>query len=150
MATWFCFETTSCSTPGGRSGQIWRFRPEGDGGELTLVAESGAEREMEEPDNVTTKPNSRGGILVCEDGSEGTDNYLRGVTPDGEIFPFARNLVNVDAHRLDAEDYKPGELRGFAEFAGAAYSPDGRWLFVSIQVPGITYATTGPWERGVL
>ncbi len=25
------------------------------------------------------------------------------------------------------------------------YSPDGNWMFVNIQVPGITFAITGPW-----
>jgi uncharacterized protein len=130
-------------------GQIWRYRPTGDDtGELTLVAESTGEGEMEEPDNVTVSP--RGGIIACEDGTEGTDNFLRGVTPDGEIFPFARNTIEVDGHQLDAEDFDRGELRGFSEFAGASYSPDGKWLFVSVQVPGVTYAITGPWEQGLL
>jgi secreted PhoX family phosphatase len=36
------------------------------------------------------------------------------------------------------------------EFAGACYSPDGRWLFCNIQTPGITFAITGPWGRGPL
>jgi hypothetical protein len=34
-----------------------------------------------------------------------------------------------------------------SEFAGATY---GRWLFVNIQSPGITFAITGPWGRGAL
>ena len=29
-------------------------------------------------------------------------------------------------------------------------SPDGAWLFVNLQTPGITLAITGPWERGIL
>jgi len=57
------------------------------------------------------------------------DNYLRGLTPDGAIYDFARN-----AH----EDS--------AEFCGACFSPDGGTLFVNVQVPGFTYAITGPWE----
>ena len=36
------------------------------------------------------------------------------------------------------------------EWAGACYSPDGRWLFVNIQTPGITFAITGPWNLGPL
>ena len=34
---------------------------------------------------------------------------------------------------------------GYSEFAGPTFSPDGQWLFVNIQVPGITCAITGPW-----
>lgn len=32
------------------------------------------------------------------------------------------------------------------EFAGATFY--GKWLFVNIQSPGITFAITGPWNRG--
>ena len=31
-----------------------------------------------------------------------------------------------------------------------AISPDGNWLFVNIQTPGVSFAITGPWERGML
>lgn len=31
------------------------------------------------------------------------------------------------------------------EFAGATFSPDGRWLVVNAQTPGITFAITGDW-----
>ena len=47
-----------------------------------------------------------------------------------------------------------GERNGIAgdftssEFAGATFSPDGRWLFVNVQTPGITFAITGPWQEG--
>ena len=80
---------------------------------------------------------------ACEDGD--TDNFVRGLTLDGAIFPFARNNVVLR-----------GEKNGFAgdfrarEFAGATYSPDGRWLFVNAQTPGITFAVTGPWADGGL
>jgi hypothetical protein len=42
-----------------------------------------------------------------------------------------------------------GDFRG-QEFAGATYSPDGRWVFVNVQTPGITFAITGPWRNGAL
>ncbi|HVQ86655.1 MAG TPA: alkaline phosphatase PhoX, partial [Actinomycetes bacterium] len=35
---------------------------------------------------------------------------------------------------------------GFSEFAGPTFSPDGQWLFVNIQVPGITCAISGDWS----
>jgi secreted PhoX family phosphatase len=34
--------------------------------------------------------------------------------------------------------------------AGSTFSPDGETLFVNIQTSGITFAITGPWERGEL
>ncbi len=119
-------------------GQIWQYRPLDRGrGELKLIAESDSAELLDGPDNMTAR--SGGAILVCEDGDgiADADNYLRGVTPDGEVFPFARNLVSSVAK---------GEEH--AEFAGATFAPDGSWLFVSIQHPGTTFAITGPWERG--
>ncbi|MEU0083725.1 alkaline phosphatase PhoX [Streptomyces sp. NPDC006274] len=35
----------------------------------------------------------------------------------------------------------------YGEFAGVVFSPDGRTLYVSIQTPGVMFATTGPWKR---
>lgn len=32
-----------------------------------------------------------------------------------------------------------------SEWAGAVFSPDGKWLFVNIQTPGVTFGITGPW-----
>lgn len=117
-------------------GQIWQFRPlDDERGELKLIAESRSQDELDGPDNLTMA--SGGALLVCEDGQTSGDNYLRGVTTEGQVFSFARNLVLSD---------QPDEEH--SEFAGATFSPDGRWLFVSIQHPGTTYAITGPWVRG--
>ncbi|HEX7120942.1 MAG TPA: alkaline phosphatase PhoX [Gemmatimonadaceae bacterium] len=126
------------ATNGGdaRLGQVWRYRPREN--TLVLVYESTNRAVLDQPDNITVSP--RGGIVICEDAS-GTC-HLRGLSPQGEIFPFARNLLNDQ------------------EFAGATFSPDGRVLFVNIQgitMPdgdptrfGRTFAIWGPWERGAL
>lgn len=37
-----------------------------------------------------------------------------------------------------------------SETAGVVFSPDGQWLFLNIQSPGITVAITGPWHQGAL
>ena len=37
-----------------------------------------------------------------------------------------------------------GDYRG-AEWAGACFSDDGRWLFANIYSPGFSVAITGPW-----
>jgi secreted PhoX family phosphatase len=118
--------------PGGDPGlgQVWQYTPRGrSGGLLTLLVESRDPEVMEAPDNIAVSP--RGGLLACEDG-DGTQ-YLRGVTRDGRVFDFATH-----------------NLEGSNEFAGANWSPDGSWLFVNVQDPGVTYGITGPWEEGAL
>lgn len=125
------------ATDGGdaRKGQVWNYDPLEE--TITLFFESPGADVLDGPDNLCTS--ARGGLIICEDGADG--NYLRGLTPDGRIFDFARNLVNK------------------REFAGATFSPDGRTLFVNIQgdlTPGgpgnrgMTLAIWGPWEEGVL
>ena len=120
------------STSGGdkRLGQVWQYTPQDkDKGKLKLIFESPEEAVLDMPDNLCVSPN--GGLLVCEDGHN--EQYLRGLTRDGRIFDFAKNI-----------------LRGYEgkEFAGATFSPDGQTLFVNIQTPGLTLAIWGPWERG--
>jgi secreted PhoX family phosphatase len=67
------------------------------------------------------------------------------LTIDGNIFKFAQNNVMLAGQRNGIT----GDFRG-SEFAGATYSPDGRWLSFNIQSPGITFACTGPWRNGAL
>lgn len=118
-------------------GQVWQYIPRGEsGGQLVLLVESRDPAVMEAPDNITVSP--RGGLLACEDGDGA--QYLRGITQDGRVFDFATHDVPYSASRATDR----------AEFAGANWSPDGNWLFVNIQDPGMTYAITGPWERGAL
>ena len=80
---------------------------------------------------------------LCEDG-QGED-HVRGLTTSGEIFPFATNNVVLGGERNGLE----GDFRD-SEFAGATFSPDGRWLFFNVQTPGISFAVTGPWEAGLI
>jgi secreted PhoX family phosphatase len=131
------------SSSGGNAGQgqIWEYEPCSE--TLSLVFESPAAEVLNAPDNICASP--RGGFILCEDGS-GTE-FLHGLTVDGNIFKFAQNIVDLRA---------PNSSHGFSndyrgsEFAGATYSPDGRWLFVNVQSPGITFAITGPWRNGAL
>jgi len=121
-------------TFGNGYGQTWAY--DTATGLLTLLFQSPGPDVLDLPDNLTVTPNE--GLLLCEDGD--VDNYLRGLTSDGEIFDFALNTV------AGAED---------DEFAGPTFSPDGHTLFVNIQLSsglgaGITFAIWGPWARGPL
>jgi hypothetical protein len=62
----------------------------------------------------------------------------------GALTVFSENLKAVDLHDVDPAIYPAGSLIN-SEFAGATFSPDGKWLFVNLQIPGATYAITGPW-----
>jgi uncharacterized protein len=129
------------ATDGGnaRMGQVWEVDPRRD--RLRLVFESPGAPVLNMPDNLTLSP--RGGLVLCEDGT--ATPCVHGLTRDGRIFRFARNNVKINTPRN-------GLTGDFSqrEFAGATYSPDGRWLFFNAQTPGITFAVTGPWADGGL
>jgi secreted PhoX family phosphatase len=128
------------STSGGTGqGQIWEYDPRAE--RIALLFQSPGAAVLNAPDNITVSP--RGGLVLCEDGSG--EEFMHGLTVNGEIFPFAKNNVILNGERNGFV----GSFTG-AEFAGACYSPDGEWLFANIQSPGITFAITGPWETGAL
>jgi secreted PhoX family phosphatase len=137
------------STDGGRAreGQVFEYDPRGE--TLTLIYDSPAARDADNPDNMTVTP--RGGLLLCEDNAGGASfadgERLVGLTLDGGTFTFAINnitLLSALNDRVAAGDYR------HFEWAGACYSPDGEWLFANIQTPGVTFAITGSWGRGPL
>jgi secreted PhoX family phosphatase len=129
------------STSGGAAGagQVWQYRPtDANRGQLMLVFESPSSAVLDAPDNICVSP--RGGLVICEDG--GGTQFLRGLTPQGQIFDFVRAADPVNA----------------TEFAGACFSPDGRILFFNTQGStnsagterGSTLAIWGPWTQGAL
>jgi uncharacterized protein len=134
------------------NGAVWELDPK----EHTLRAlfVAGGQEVGDNIDNIVVSP--RGGILLCEDGDPQPDGSeagtrLVGITPDGDSFVFARNAVNLTLEELVAAGKRvfPNDYRG-AEWAGACFDPAGEVLFANIQVPGITFAVWGPWERGNL
>ncbi len=144
------------------AGQVWEFRPHGDGGTLTLIFESPNASVLDAPDNLAVSPQNA--LLLCEDG--GGEQYLRGVTLDGEIFDFARNLQTDSewAGATFAEADPSWNARGIR---GNNPPLGGRWdrvtLFVNRQgstdgpTPpaqainqGMTFAIWGPWKDGAL
>jgi hypothetical protein len=129
-----------CTTGGPQNlGQVWEYDP---GREvLTLIYVSTNRATLENPDNITIVPQTQD-ILLCED-SDG-DQFIRGVTQDGEIYDFAQSGDND------------------SEFCGACFDPDGQTLYVNQQGgrgvdekgqanpgvnPAVTYAIYGPFEK---
>jgi secreted PhoX family phosphatase len=152
------------STSGGAAnlGQIFSYDPRKE--QLTLVFESTDANEMDGPDNIAISP--RGNMLLCEDGGSNPKRLI-GLTQSGQTFPFCENNIELDQGDLALIDsIYPGTQANFwdsvgdssdgsnrrsftsREWAGATFY--GRWLFVNIQSPGVTFAITGPWENGAL
>jgi uncharacterized protein len=127
-----------CTTGGeAQLGQLWEYEPTGsDSGELTLIYESTSADDLEGPDNLVVVPHT-GHVFLQEDA--GGEQFVRGVTPGGEIYDFARTVLNE------------------TEFCGGTFSPDGKTFFVNQQgdrgpSPGpeleaLTYAIWGPFDR---
>ena len=109
-------------------GQVWVYQSGPD--RLSLAYESPGSSTLDLPDNVVVS--KHGSLVLCEDG--GGDNFLRGLTKDGQLFDFARN---ADLGQIQQE------------FAGATFSHDGSTLFVNIQSSsGYSIAIWGPWHKG--
>jgi secreted PhoX family phosphatase len=140
-------------TTGGAAtaGALWVLDP--DAGVLRCAFASTGELHADHLDNVCFSP--RGGILLCEDGGGirsraglESGNRLIGLNGDS-AYPFAENNVRLDGTVRGRPWIARGDYRD-REFAGACFSPQGEYLFVNVQVPGITFAISGPWERGPL
>jgi uncharacterized protein len=116
----------ACTTGGkARKGQIWKLSlNKNDNITLELFVEPNDGNIIEHADNLTVSP--WGDLIVCEDGPG--DNFLVGITPNGEIYKFGRNALNE------------------SELAGSVFSPDGSTLFFNLQSSGYTLAVTGPWK----
>ena len=136
------------STSGGvvGEGQVFEYDPRAE--TVTLIYDAPNSTDLDNPDNMTVTP--RGGLLLCEDAAANgftEGERLIGLTLDGQTFTFAMNNMNLSVPynaKVPAGNYTQ------SEWAGACYSPDGRWLFANIQTPGVTFAITGPWGRGPL
>ena len=108
-----------------RLGQIFRYLPATN--TLELFFEGTRRGEMESPDNIVVTP--WGDLWFAEDETVDGDtiNRVMGITPEGQVYPFARNRLND------------------SEFAGPTFSPDGNTFFVNFQNPGLTFAIWGPF-----
>jgi secreted PhoX family phosphatase len=124
-------EVFFCATSGGKKklGQVFRLVPgnEDQPDLLDLFFESTSADQFNYGDNLTVAPD--GHLVVCEDQYTAVvDNHLRAISPNGRTYPI-------------------GKLHRQTEFAGACFSPDGKWLFVNAYSPTQTLAITGPWHH---
>jgi secreted PhoX family phosphatase len=123
--TFFDGQVFMIATTGGPlgKGQIFRIvdHPQAPTIEALLVVTDAML--VDQPDNVTVAP--WGDLFFGEDGSGG--NFIRGVTPDGQLFDFAHNVLTS------------------GEIAGVCFSPDGRALFANLWGSGLTFVITGPF-----
>jgi secreted PhoX family phosphatase len=139
-------------TPGQGDGAVWEYDPKEQILKAIFVADS--PQVGDNIDNIAVSP--RGGLLLCENGEaivdkQGQGTRLLGLTADGDSYAFAKNNIDLvledvvaAGKRVEADWYRA------SEWAGACFDPAGEVLFVNIQVPGITFAIWGPWERGNL
>jgi secreted PhoX family phosphatase len=127
----------ACSDGGALNlGAVWEYDPERE--TLTMIYESVDPARLEHPDNVVIIPHT-GDVLLQEDG-EG-DQFVRGVTQEGEIYDFCQTLTN------------------HSEFCGGCFDPDGHTLYLNQQgergnepdgppdLFAVTYAIYGPFRN---
>jgi secreted PhoX family phosphatase len=131
------FDCTEGGAP--NLGQVWEYDPGRE--TLILIYESSDPAFLKHPDNIVVVPRS-GDLFLCEDSSI-VPQFIRGLTPQGEIYDFAQAIQND------------------TEFAGACFDPAGTTLFVNqygarseADLPlgpagqgGVTYAITGPFHK---
>ncbi|MEA5509735.1 alkaline phosphatase PhoX [Crocosphaera sp. UHCC 0190] len=117
------FYFTCTSGGNAEKGQIFRYNPAKE--TISLFVESPGAEILDYPDNLTLAP--FGDLIVCEDGAG--EQFLIGVTPQGECYRLARNAYNN------------------SEFAGVCFSPDGQTMFVNIYSPGLTLAIWADWPK---
>jgi uncharacterized protein len=126
-----------------KKGQVWEYLVSDE--KLRLVYESRGIADLNMPDNIVASP--RGGLVICEDGNDNDPPMrLQCLTRDGRLCVFGIN--NIDLTKTPHNGFHENRMDG--EWAGATFSPNGKWLFVNHQSPGITFAITGPWKDGLL
>jgi secreted PhoX family phosphatase len=149
-ATWSKGGVTFVASEAGdtENGQIWRYEQTSlDAGRLSLLFESPNPRTLNQPDSITVTNDGR--TVMAEDGDgedvPGGDNWIRILTRSGGIVNLAKIIAPLDLHHWDPEDFPaPGPI-GASEASGPVFTPDGRYLFVNVQYPGVTCVIQGPW-----
>ena len=134
---WFVASTAGCS----HGGQLFRYvAKDAERGTLILEHEVRDRRVISSPDNIVKTP--WGELLLAEDNYETgggvvSHQYLRVMNAEGAFYDLARN-----------NETRPKSSSPGSEFTGVCFSPDGRYLFVNLQIPTqLTLAISGPWPQ---
>jgi len=135
------------SKSGGDAGAGQIFRLDIATGTLLVIFEAIDKNGFSGMDNIIVSP--RGSLVICEDrvGPARKGQYIAGLTSAGELFAFCQTNPELRA------TYAGHDLRATAvssEWAGVCFSADGQWMFANLYGPGITFAITGPWQRGLV
>ena len=85
-------------------------------------------------------------IIAWEDGAArpGGGSRIQALAPRRDAVTVAEHNIVLGSGTtlgIAAADYRD------AEWAVATFDSYGKTLYVNIQTPGITFASTGPWER---
>ena len=100
-------------------GQIWMYRPRGDGRAADARLRVASRTELDSPDNMTVTP--RGGLLMCEDDASAA--YV-------DTHPLAHRVENVNrvdrAEHDAARSSSPSTCYSTSELAGVCFSPTAR------------------------
>jgi len=133
------------SKAGGRhnAGQIYRL--DDSQGSLELIFESSGRSGFSGPDNLIVSP--RGSLMICEDrlGVFKQGQRIAGLSSAGELFGFCQ--ANPDLKATHA-GFNLAKTAIRSEWSGVCFSADGQWMFANLQLPGISFAITGPWQGG--
>ncbi|NOR19858.1 MAG: DUF839 domain-containing protein [Xanthomonadales bacterium] len=134
---------TSKSGGDQKAGQIYRLND--SLGSLELIFESSGHNGFSGPDNLVVSP--RGSLMICEDrlGVIKRGQRIAGLGSDGELFEFCQANPELQANYAGFNLAKTA-IR--SEWSGVCFSGDGEWMFANLQVPGISFAITGPWQDG--
>jgi secreted PhoX family phosphatase len=113
---------------------------------LRLLFESPNSATLNQPDSVAAMPDGR--LVMAEDGDgeddAGGDNWIRVLTSAGTIANLARIIAPLDLHYWDREDFPKKGAIGASEAAGPIFTPDGKYLFLNVQYPGLTCVISAP------
>jgi len=126
-----------------RAGQIYRLNL--DQNSISLIFEATERNGFSGMDNIVVSPN--GSLMICEDrlGLLRNGQFIAGLDKNGDLFAFCQTNPDLKAK------YAGFDLRSTAvpaEWAGACFSADGRWMFANLYSPGMSFAITGPWGDG--
>lgn len=126
-----------------RSGQIYRLDIQR--GTLELIFEASEQDSFTGPDNIIVSP--RGSLMICEDrlGAFTRAQYIAGFNDQDGLFAFCQTNPQLDA---EYAGHNLGKTALGSEWAGICFSADGQWMFANLYSPGVSFAITGPWQKG--